>query len=96
MSCEKINEPPPRGLLSWNTAYKDEPRKGAPAVEVNVWVPKEVVRAGGTADYLEAQLGWKVHRNGGWSGGVLWGDDELTIMGVKVRAREIRAAKAAS
>ena len=54
MSCEKINEPPPRGLLSWNTAYKDEPRKGAPAVEVNVWVPKEVVRAGGTADYLEA------------------------------------------
>jgi hypothetical protein len=97
VSWEKINERPVRGLLSWNVAYKDEPRKGAPAVNVNVWIPKEVVREGigRIAGYLEARLGWKVHRNGGWSGGgLMLGPDELTIVTVKVRAREIRTALA--
>jgi hypothetical protein len=83
------------GLPSWNAAYKDEPCEGAPAVEVSIWVPKAVVRAGISeiGSYLKTGLGWKVHRNGGWSGGgLMLGPDELTIVTVKVRAREIRTA----
>lgn len=90
-----LNERPLRGLLSWAVTYKGEPRKGAPAVYVDVWIPKTVAceGIGDIADYLEARLGWAVHRNGGWSSGSLMaGGDELTIVGVKVRAREIRAA----
>lgn len=95
--ADKMNERPPRGLHSWGVVYRDEPRKGAPAVDVYVWIPKEIVRKGifDIADYLEERLGWKVHRHGGWSGGgLMLGPDELTVVAVKVRAREIRAALA--
>lgn len=97
MTLPQMNERPPRGLHSWGIVYRDEPRKGAPAVDVYVWIPKEVVRGGmgAMAPYIEQHLGWSVHRHGGWSGGgLMLGDDELTIVAVKVRAREIRAALA--
>lgn len=95
MTYGKLNERPSRGLHSWGACYRDEPRKGAPAVDVSVWIPKAVVRAGTMADYIESHLGWSVHRHGGWSGGgLMLGPDELTIVTVKVRAREIRAALA--
>lgn len=86
---------PPRGLHSWAVACDGEPRKGAPAVDVLVWIPRDVAREGigAIAGYLGKHLGWSVHRNGGWCGGGLMpGPDELTVVAVKVRSREIKGA----
>ena len=94
MAGSQLNDRPPRGLHSWGVCYKGEPRKGAPAVDVDVWIPKEAIRNGTMADYIEKHLGWKVHRHGGWGVGSMLDPDELTIVTVKVRAREIRAALA--
>jgi hypothetical protein len=96
MTYDQLNEAPPRALHSWGVCYKGEPRKGAPAVDVNVWIPKEAVQPGVMADYIEKHLGWNVHRHGGWgSSGLAESPDGLTMVYVKVRAREIRAALAA-
>lgn len=76
--------------------YAGEPRKGAPAVHVSVWIPKVVAGEGigDIADYLEARLGWRVHRNAGWSEHKVGDETELTEVTVLVRAREIRKALA--
>jgi len=95
MPANKLNERPPCALHSWSVTYEGEPRKGAPAVHVYIWIPKEVIRRGigDIANYVEGRMGWKVHRNGDWSGGgLMTGPGELSIVCIKVRAREIRAA----
>jgi hypothetical protein len=97
MPAKRLSERPPYALLSWSVAYEGEPRKGAPAVDVDIWIPKEVIRRGisDIANYAEGRMGWKVHRNDGWSGGgLMLGPEELSLVCIKVRAREIRAALA--
>lgn len=93
MSYDQMNDRPPRELHSWGVCYKGEPRKGACTVIVNACIPFEVLRQDGMFDYIEQNLGWKVHRHAGWScGSTLESPDGLTMVGVTVRAREIRAA----
>ena len=91
MTSQKLNERPPRGLHHWATVDRNEPLKGKPSVDVQVWIPREIGDKGtyAIASYVERELGWGVHKSSCWSHGS--GDDDLAIATVVARPREIRA-----
>lgn len=107
-SVPRLNERPPRSLLSWGVFYDGEPFKGQHCVHVTVWVPSELsqweqehcwdssrCRLTRLAAYLQEHLGFEVCISGGWSSASVLPGQELSAVGVPVRARGVRAALAA-
>lgn len=96
---EALNDEPPRETWAWNVAYRGEPAKGRSTVVVNVRVTRELARSDmdKIAAVLERRFGWVVHRHAGWGFQDHCEDpDGLVSLDVTVRAREIRAALAAT
>ncbi len=98
-----FSDHPPAVPNSWGVYYAGEPRKGQQYVDVRVWVRRDLVQASDNdasprpiADYLAEALGWTVAPSTGWSvmGSSLGDPDDLVMVVIGVRCREIRAALA--